>query len=79
MISQQPLVLKQNLFVFKILADPNRDWDDYWRLIFKKVTMRDIQDFEEKYRHSEEELQDLKKAYLEFEGDMEKILDSGNL
>jgi DnaJ family protein C protein 9 len=43
------------------------------------VTLKDITDFEKKYRNSDEELNDLKNAYLEFEGDMEKILDSGNV
>ena len=28
----------------------NRDWTDYWRILFKKVTLEDIKNFEMKYR-----------------------------
>ena len=46
----------------------DRDWDAYWRLLFKKVSKKDIEQFESEYRHSERETDDLKKCYLEFEG-----------
>jgi DnaJ family protein C protein 9 len=52
------------------------DWSAYWRVLFKPVTLDDIKNFEKKYRHSEEEVQDLKKAYLDSEGDMDAILDT---
>ncbi|WAR23742.1 DNJC9-like protein, partial [Mya arenaria] len=52
----------------------DRDWTAYWRLLFRKVTMEDIKDFEKKYKGSKEELEDLKTAYLEFKGNMEDIL-----
>ena len=42
----------------------------------QKVTITDITNFEKKYRDSDEELCDLKKAYLEGEGDMDFILDN---
>ena len=32
-------------------------------------------DFEKKYKGSAEEMDSLKSAYLEFEGDMDKIMD----
>ncbi|XP_014675752.1 PREDICTED: dnaJ homolog subfamily C member 9-like [Priapulus caudatus] len=51
-----------------------RDWMDYWRLVYQKVSTKDIEDFEEKYKGSEEELEDLKTAYVDYEGDMESIL-----
>ena len=57
-------------------ADLNKDWCEYWRILFKKVTLDDIKKFEEKYRHSDEELNDLKAAYLEAEGDMDTIIDT---
>ncbi len=38
--------------------------------------MTDIKNFEREYRHSEEELSDLKQAYLDGEGDMKFILES---
>ncbi|GFR97537.1 DnaJ homolog subfamily C member 9 [Elysia marginata] len=57
-------------------GDLDRDWTQYWRLLFPKVTAKDIEEFAEKYRGSEEELGDLKKAYVSSEGDMETILDT---
>ncbi|XP_071493122.1 dnaJ homolog subfamily C member 9-like [Diadema antillarum] len=54
--------------------DQQKDWDAYWRILFKKVDVKDIEEFEEKYRGSAEELDDLKAAYIEFEGDMDEIL-----
>ena len=62
-----------------ILSDPNRDWEGHWRMMFAKVTLDDIKNFEKQYRDSDEEKADLKKAYLEGEGDMGLILDSGLL
>ncbi|XP_067876476.1 dnaJ homolog subfamily C member 9 [Heterodontus francisci] len=54
----------------------DRDWEEYWRLLFKKVTVADIKDFEDKYKGSEEETADIKQAYLDFEGDMDGIMES---
>lgn len=51
-----------------------RDWVDYWRLLFPKVTVEDIKSFEQKYKGSEEEMEDLKKAYLRHKGDMDHIM-----
>ncbi|XP_061857424.1 dnaJ homolog subfamily C member 9 isoform X2 [Colius striatus] len=53
-----------------------RDWQEYWRLLFKKITVKDIEEFEKKYKDSEEELADIKAAYMDFEGDMGKIMES---
>ncbi|NXC51318.1 DNJC9 protein, partial [Penelope pileata] len=53
-----------------------RDWQEYWRLLFKQITVRDIQDFEKKYKDSEQELADIKAAYMDFEGDMDRIMES---
>ena len=36
--------------------------------------MEDIKSFEEKYKGSEEEMEDLKRAYLHHEGDMDAIM-----
>merc|ERR1712223_2205399 len=49
--------------------DENKDWSEYWRVLFQKVTISDIKKFEE-------EDEDLKKAYLDGEGNMNFILDS---
>ncbi|XP_073235225.1 dnaJ homolog subfamily C member 9-like [Porites lutea] len=53
-----------------------RDWDAYWRLLFKKITVEDIAEFEKQYKGSEEEMNDLKAAYLDYEGDMDAILEN---
>ncbi|NWI99051.1 DNJC9 protein, partial [Crypturellus undulatus] len=53
-----------------------RDWQEHWRLLFKKITIKDIEDFEKAYKDSEEELDDIKAAYVDFEGDMDKIMES---
>lgn len=54
----------------------DRDWNAYWRLLFKKITLEDIQAFEKTYKGSEEELNDIKQAYLDFKGDMDQIMES---
>lgn len=27
-----------------------RDWDEYWRMLFKPITVKDITDYEKKYK-----------------------------
>lgn len=49
------------------------DWDDYWRCLFPKVTVKDIDDFMAKYIGSEDEITDVKAAYVKYDGDMDKI------
>jgi DnaJ family protein C protein 9 len=76
------------------ILNEERDWTEYWRLLFKvtnkrpandpnvsiliwqKITIEDIKNFEKTYRHSEEEMADLKQAYLDGDGDMKYILES---
>ncbi|XP_043534572.1 dnaJ homolog subfamily C member 9 [Chiloscyllium plagiosum] len=58
------------------IVKQDRDWEEYWRLLFKKVTVADIKEFEAKYKDSEEEMTDIKQAYLDFEGDMDGIMES---
>ncbi|PNF26651.1 DnaJ subfamily C member 9 [Cryptotermes secundus] len=53
-----------------------RDWNEYWRMLFKPITVKDITDYEKKYKGSEEELGDLKRAYLDGKGDMDFILEA---
>eukprot|EP00658_Telonema_sp_P-2_P026036 TRINITY_DN20501_c0_g1_i2.p1 TRINITY_DN20501_c0_g1~~TRINITY_DN20501_c0_g1_i2.p1 ORF type:complete len:299 (+),score=97.62 TRINITY_DN20501_c0_g1_i2:64-960(+) len=52
------------------------EWYEHWRAMFSRITVQDIEAFAQKYVGSEMEMEDLKAAYLEAEGDMEKILDS---
>lgn len=42
----------------------------------QKITITDVKEFEKKYRHSEEEMTDLKQAYLDGDGDMNYVLSS---
>ena len=42
----------------------------------QKITLADIAKFEEEYKGSEEELADLKAAYLDGDGDMNYIMDN---
>jgi len=58
------------------VLDPDRDWQDYWRLLFKKVTLDDVKEFEKKYRGSDEEEADLKAAYVECEGRIDDVIDT---
>lgn len=32
------------------VAPDDRDWDQYWRLLFKKITIDDIKNFEAQYK-----------------------------
>lgn len=41
-----------------------------------QITVKDIEDFEKSYKDSEEELADVKAAYMDFEGDMDRIMES---
>lgn len=54
----------------------NADWDQYWRLLFPKITPQDIDNYLEKYLGSEEEIEDLKKIYVQYKGDMNLIEES---
>ncbi|XP_062987698.1 dnaJ homolog subfamily C member 9 [Elgaria multicarinata webbii] len=54
----------------------DRNWEEYWRLLFKKISVKDIEDFEKKYKDSAEELVDIKSSYEDFKGDMDRIMDS---
>ena len=58
------------------MLSQDRDWEACWRLLFKKLSLEDIQDFEETYKGSEEELTDIKQAHLDFKGDMDQIMES---
>ncbi|CAL8299022.1 unnamed protein product [Merluccius merluccius] len=51
----------------------DRCWEDYWRVLFPTVTLKDILDFEKKYKGSDEEREDLIKLYVKHEGDMDLI------
>ncbi|EFO18271.1 DnaJ domain-containing protein [Loa loa] len=50
------------------------DWLARWKLIFKKITKEDIDNFIRKFRDSGEERDAVKEAYIKYKGDMGKIL-----
>ncbi|XP_035028799.1 dnaJ homolog subfamily C member 9 [Hippoglossus stenolepis] len=54
----------------------DRCWEDYWRVLFPKITVNDILEFEKKYKGSDEERQDLIKLYVQHEGEMNAIMAS---
>ncbi|CAB1444219.1 unnamed protein product [Pleuronectes platessa] len=54
----------------------DRCWEDYWRVLFPKITVNDILEFEKKYKGSDEERQDLIKLYVQHEGEMNTIMAS---
>ncbi|XP_022054044.1 dnaJ homolog subfamily C member 9 [Acanthochromis polyacanthus] len=51
----------------------DRCWEDYWRLLFPKITMQDIMEFEKKYKGSDEEREDVIRLYVQHQGDMDAI------
>ncbi|XP_010292430.1 PREDICTED: dnaJ homolog subfamily C member 9, partial [Phaethon lepturus] len=53
-----------------------RDWRATYVTSFLQITVKDIEDFEKSYKDSEEELADIKAAYVDFEGDMDRIMES---
>ncbi|KAM8858934.1 dnaJ homolog subfamily C member 9 [Spinachia spinachia] len=54
----------------------DRSWEDHWRLLFPKITVQDILEFENKYKGSEEERKDVIQLYVQHEGNMDAIADS---
>ncbi|KAL0106119.1 hypothetical protein PUN28_016091 [Cardiocondyla obscurior] len=53
-----------------------RNWADYWRSLFKEITVEDINNYEKNYKGSETEIKDLKRAYMDSKGDMDYILEA---
>ncbi|XP_027863205.1 dnaJ homolog subfamily C member 9 [Xiphophorus couchianus] len=51
----------------------DRCWEEYWRLLFPKITVQDILEFEKKYKGSDEERADVIRLYVQHEGDMDAI------
>lgn len=55
--------------------DENMDWQVYWRQMFKKVTVQEIEAFLAKYKGSAEQVEDVKNNYERFKGNLNKILE----
>lgn len=62
-----------NLFISDDELDNEVVWEDYWRILFPKITTQDIDSFVAKYVGSDEEKVDVREAYLRFKGNMNKI------
>jgi len=58
------------------VASDDRNWNEYWRLLFPRVKLDDIESFTKKYKGSKEELDTLKQAYVDCEGKMDDIIDN---
>lgn len=67
---------QQGFIASERCLDDQTDWLDYWRLLFPRVTEKDITKFYEKYIGSEEEENDLISTYTKYEGDLDKISDA---
>ena len=50
-----------------------KDWEQYWRSLFKKISKEDIDNFFATYKNSDEERKDLLKFYEKHKGDMDLI------
>uniref|UniRef100_UPI003AAE9814 dnaJ homolog subfamily C member 9 n=1 Tax=Centroberyx gerrardi TaxID=166262 RepID=UPI003AAE9814 len=55
------------------MLSQDRCWEDYWRLLFPKITVQDILEFEGKYKGSDEERQDVIQLYTQHQGNMDAI------
>ena len=49
------------------------DWNNYWRLLFPKISEKDIKNFLDTYIASKDEEADLIALYNKYEGDMDKL------
>lgn len=54
----------------------DRNWEEYWRVLFPKITLQDILEFESKYKGTDEERHDVLQLYTQHEGDMDAIMES---
>lgn len=56
-------------------GEASSNWMDYWRNLFKPISIEDIKKYEWEYIGSESELRDIKKAYEGGKGSMNVILE----
>ncbi|CAH0559496.1 unnamed protein product [Brassicogethes aeneus] len=57
-------------------GDTSFNWMDYWRSMFKKIELSDIQKYEQEYIGSDTEKRDINRAYVGGKGNMDHILES---
>jgi DnaJ homolog subfamily C member 9 len=53
----------------------SRDWDEYFRNLYQKVSINSIDEFRASYVGSAEEYEDILASYLKHQGNMLKIID----
>ena len=53
-------------------SDESMDAYEYWRTIFPKISLEDIEAYRTKYEGSEEEKEDLVQAWEQCQGDLER-------
>ncbi|XP_045460662.1 J domain-containing protein CG6693-like [Harmonia axyridis] len=54
-------------------SDGHFNWMENWRSLFKKISLKDIQNFEKDYIGSETEVRDIRKAYESCKGNTTKM------
>mmetsp|Transcript_14131 Transcript_14131/g.18446 ORF Transcript_14131/g.18446 Transcript_14131/m.18446 type:complete len:277 (+) Transcript_14131:36-866(+) len=56
-------------------TDDFKKWEEYWRQMFPKITLEDIDNFKGKYQGSEEEKKDVIAAYQKCDGRLQQVID----
>jgi len=52
------------------------DAEAYWRIIFPKISLEDIEEYRKKYEGGEEEKEDLITAYKQYNGNLQSVFES---
>ncbi len=58
------------------MSEDAKEWYDYFRTLFPKVTIEKIDEFSKRYKNSEEEKNDIIQYYNESKGDFGYIMDN---
>lgn len=56
--------------------DDFQSWYDYYRNLFPKINISDIDKFSKNYKNSIEEINDIKQAYEKYNGNFKNIMES---
>lgn len=55
--------------------DSSFNWFDYWKNMFREIDVKEIEQYEKEYIGSETEILDIKKAYINSKGNMNRLLE----
>ncbi|KAF7639254.1 J domain-containing protein [Meloidogyne graminicola] len=78
-------LIKEIAEAYDVLSDPKKkdtydefgeDEEGFAVWLGKKVTKEDIEEYLKKFRDSQQEMEDVKNAYIKYKGDMDKIIES---